>query len=133
MIFQPVSRSASLVDTVVDQVQGLIADGHLGAGDRLPRESDLVEKLAVSRTVLREALGRAGLRLRLREATAWHARELWRPHVRAERERVDEHHRPARACLEVSNAVNQLLTHRAIVIEVGGPRFEVHPPLRGEG
>src|SRR2546426_7435601 len=58
MIFQPVSRSASLVDTVVDQVQRLIADGHLGAGDRLPRESDLVEKLAVSRTVLREALGR---------------------------------------------------------------------------
>src|SRR4051812_47987031 len=58
MVFKPVARSASLVDTVVDQVHRLIADGHLGAGDRLPRESELVEKLAVSRTVLREALGR---------------------------------------------------------------------------
>ena len=58
MLFKPVARGISLVDTVVDQVQRLIADGHLGAGDRLPRESELVGKLAVSRTVLREALGR---------------------------------------------------------------------------
>jgi GntR family transcriptional repressor for pyruvate dehydrogenase complex len=58
MVFKPVSRRVSLVDTVVDQVQRLIADGHLGVGDRLPREDELVEKLAVSRTVLREALGR---------------------------------------------------------------------------
>ncbi len=58
MVFQPIARSMSLVDTVVDQVQRLIADGHLGAGDRLPKESELVEKLAVSRTVLREALSR---------------------------------------------------------------------------
>jgi GntR family transcriptional repressor for pyruvate dehydrogenase complex len=58
MVFKPVARSISLVDTVVDQVQRLIADGHLGAGERLPKESELVEKLAVSRTVLREALSR---------------------------------------------------------------------------
>jgi GntR family transcriptional regulator, transcriptional repressor for pyruvate dehydrogenase complex len=58
MLFKPVGRGGSLVDTVVDQVQHLIADGHLEAGDRLPREDDLVEKMGVSRTVLREALSR---------------------------------------------------------------------------
>jgi len=58
MVFKPVARSISLVDTVVDQVHRLIADGHLEAGERLPKESELVEKLAVSRTVLREALSR---------------------------------------------------------------------------
>jgi GntR family transcriptional repressor for pyruvate dehydrogenase complex len=58
MVFQAVGRSVSLVDTVVSQVQRLIAEGHLEAGDRLPREDELVEKFGVSRTVLREALGR---------------------------------------------------------------------------
>ena len=37
MIFKPVGRSGSLVDTVVEQVQHLIADGHLESGDRLWR------------------------------------------------------------------------------------------------
>lgn len=58
MVFRPVGRSHSLVDTVVNQVQTLIAEGQLGSGDRLPKENELVEKLGVSRTVLREALGR---------------------------------------------------------------------------
>jgi GntR family transcriptional repressor for pyruvate dehydrogenase complex len=58
MLFKPVGRAGSLVDTVVDQVQHLIADGHLESGDRLPKEDELVEKMGVSRTVLREALGR---------------------------------------------------------------------------
>lgn len=58
MFFKPISRGTSLVDTVVDQVHRLIAQGRLGAGDRLPRESELVDMLGVSRTVLREALGR---------------------------------------------------------------------------
>src|SRR5579863_7974614 len=58
MVFRPIGRSNSLVDTVVEQVQGLIAKGHLESGSRLPRESELVEKFGVSRTVLREALGR---------------------------------------------------------------------------
>jgi len=58
MVFKPVGRSGSLVDTVVEQVQHLIADGHLESGDRLPKEDDLVQKMGVSRTVLREALSR---------------------------------------------------------------------------
>lgn len=58
MVFKPVGRGASLVDTVVDQVQHLIADGRLGSGDRLPREDELVGQFGVSRTVLREALSR---------------------------------------------------------------------------
>lgn len=48
----------SLVDNVVDQVQTLIAKGHLESGDRLPKEDELVTQLGVSRTVLREALSR---------------------------------------------------------------------------
>jgi GntR family transcriptional repressor for pyruvate dehydrogenase complex len=58
MVFKPVGRGVSLVDTVVEQVQHLIADGHLESGDRLPKEDELVTQLGVSRTVLREALGR---------------------------------------------------------------------------
>jgi GntR family transcriptional repressor for pyruvate dehydrogenase complex len=58
MVFRSVGRPQSLVDTVVNQVQSLIAEGRLGSGDRLPKENELVEKFGVSRTVLREALGR---------------------------------------------------------------------------
>lgn len=57
-MFLPVGRADSLVDTVVAQVQILIAEGHLESGDRLPKEIELVEKFGVSRTVLREALTR---------------------------------------------------------------------------
>jgi DNA-binding transcriptional MocR family regulator len=56
MVFKPVGRGASLVDTVVEQVQHLISEGHLESGDRLPKEDELVTQLGVSRTVLREAL-----------------------------------------------------------------------------
>jgi GntR family transcriptional regulator, transcriptional repressor for pyruvate dehydrogenase complex len=58
MVFQPIGRGVSLVDNVVEQVQRLIADGHLASGDRLPKEDELVTQLGVSRTVLREALSR---------------------------------------------------------------------------
>ena len=58
MVFKPIGKGASLVDNVVEQVQHLIADGHLQSGDRLPREDELVTQLGVSRTVLREALSR---------------------------------------------------------------------------
>jgi GntR family transcriptional repressor for pyruvate dehydrogenase complex len=54
---QPIQRK-SLVDTVAEQIRGLIHDGHLGPGNRLPTESELVKQLEVSRTVLREAIGR---------------------------------------------------------------------------
>jgi GntR family transcriptional repressor for pyruvate dehydrogenase complex len=58
MVFKPIGRGASLVDNVVEQVQLLIANGHLASGDRLPKEEELGTKLGVSRTVLREALSR---------------------------------------------------------------------------
>src|SRR5579864_2046420 len=58
MVFKPIGRGTSLVDSVVDQVQHLIADGHLESGDRLPKEDELVSQMGVSRTVLREALSR---------------------------------------------------------------------------
>lgn len=54
---QPVPR-ASLVETVVDRLRGVIEQGSLKPGDRLPSELDLVEQLGVSRPVLREAIGR---------------------------------------------------------------------------
>src|ERR1700730_13024958 len=54
---QPIKRK-SLVDTVVERMRGLISEGHHGPGDRLPTESELIKQLEVSRTVLREAIGR---------------------------------------------------------------------------
>ncbi len=54
---EPIKRK-SLVDTVAEQIRALIHAGHLGPGDRLPTESELVKQLEVSRTVLREAIGR---------------------------------------------------------------------------
>jgi GntR family transcriptional repressor for pyruvate dehydrogenase complex len=54
---KPLNRT-SLVDTVVDQVRRLIEQGNLTAGDRLPTESELVGRLRVSRSVLREAVSR---------------------------------------------------------------------------
>jgi GntR family transcriptional repressor for pyruvate dehydrogenase complex len=54
---KPVKRT-SLVDTVMERIRGLITEGHLGAGDRLPTEAELIQQLEVSRTVLREAVGR---------------------------------------------------------------------------
>jgi len=49
---------SSLVDEVVEQLQGIIERGSLAAGQRLPTESELAAQLGVSRTVLREAVGR---------------------------------------------------------------------------
>lgn len=54
---QPIKRK-SLVDTVVERMRGLISEGQLAPGDRLPTESELIKQLEVSRTVLREAIGR---------------------------------------------------------------------------
>jgi GntR family transcriptional repressor for pyruvate dehydrogenase complex len=54
---QPVRRK-SLVDTVVERIRALITEGHFGPGDRLPTETELMKQLEVSRTVLREAIGR---------------------------------------------------------------------------
>lgn len=48
----------SLVKEVAGRLRGLVESGNLNAGDRLPSEPELVERLQVSRTVLREAISR---------------------------------------------------------------------------
>jgi GntR family transcriptional regulator, transcriptional repressor for pyruvate dehydrogenase complex len=48
----------SLVDEVARRLRQMIETGSLAAGDRLPSEPELVERLQVSRTVLREAISR---------------------------------------------------------------------------
>jgi len=54
---EPILRP-SLVDVVVERIRQVIDEGGMSSGDRLPSESELVESLRVSRTVLREAIGR---------------------------------------------------------------------------
>lgn len=46
----------SLAEQVVDRIRGMIMNGKLDAGDRLPPEVDLAEKMGVSRTALREGM-----------------------------------------------------------------------------
>lgn len=55
MPFRPVT-SEKLSSAVVRQIEELILRGILRAGERLPAERDLAERLAVSRPSLREAL-----------------------------------------------------------------------------
>lgn len=57
MKLKTLARS-SLVDEVVEQIRGIIERGSMAAGARLPSESVLAAQLGVSRTVLREAVGR---------------------------------------------------------------------------
>lgn len=47
---------ARAVDEIAAQVRGMIADGRLKPGDRLPSERELALRLQVSRNTLREAL-----------------------------------------------------------------------------
>jgi GntR family transcriptional repressor for pyruvate dehydrogenase complex len=50
--------STSLVDDVVVQLRGLVSQQKLAAGARLPNEGELTKRFGVSRSVLREAIGR---------------------------------------------------------------------------
>jgi GntR family transcriptional repressor for pyruvate dehydrogenase complex len=49
-------KGTRIYEEIVRQIKGLIADGHLKSGDRLPPERDLSERFRVSRTSVREAL-----------------------------------------------------------------------------
>ncbi|CAN7711978.1 FadR/GntR family transcriptional regulator [Neorhizobium tomejilense] len=60
-LYFPLRASTSpdrLSDVVYDGIVGLIARGDLIINSRLPSETDLSDRFAVSRTVVREALGR---------------------------------------------------------------------------
>jgi DNA-binding FadR family transcriptional regulator len=46
----------ALTDEAIDKIKIMITSGELGPGDRLPRESDLAERLGLSRNSLREAV-----------------------------------------------------------------------------
>ncbi len=55
MDWVPVQRN-TLVQSVVDQIVAQIKGGALAPGDRLPSERDLMKRLAVGRSTIREAL-----------------------------------------------------------------------------
>ena len=55
-MFRSVAPEGRLVDRVAGEIQRLIVDGQLQAGMRLPSEMELGAQLAVSRTVIREAM-----------------------------------------------------------------------------
>ena len=48
----------SPVDKIIKQIRGLITSGQLNAGDRLPSERKLAERLGVGRTQVRDALAK---------------------------------------------------------------------------
>ncbi|MDN5344519.1 MAG: GntR family transcriptional regulator, transcriptional repressor for pyruvate dehydrogenase complex [Clostridia bacterium] len=49
-------RTKKIYEEIVQQIKNLIGEGNLKAGDRLPSERELSERLAVSRASVREAL-----------------------------------------------------------------------------
>jgi GntR family transcriptional regulator, transcriptional repressor for pyruvate dehydrogenase complex len=46
----------ALTDEAINKIKGMVTSGELGPGDRLPKESDLAERLGLSRNSLREAV-----------------------------------------------------------------------------
>ena len=55
-MYTSVVRESTLTARAEAQVERLITDGYLRAGDRLPSEKELGAKLGVSKTVIREAI-----------------------------------------------------------------------------
>jgi len=52
------TRPTTLVDTVLQQIRNWIQTSEFRPGDRLPGEIELADQLGVSRSVVREAIGR---------------------------------------------------------------------------
>ncbi|MBN1264143.1 MAG: FadR family transcriptional regulator, partial [Anaerolineales bacterium] len=55
MSMDPVSRH-SLAEVVAGKLAAQLLDGTFSAGQKIPSERDLIERLSVSRSTLREAL-----------------------------------------------------------------------------
>lgn len=49
-------KTRKIYEEIVEQIRQLVKEGHLKAGDRLPSERELAERLQVSRASVREAL-----------------------------------------------------------------------------
>jgi GntR family transcriptional repressor for pyruvate dehydrogenase complex len=49
-------RSRTIPSLIIDRIQGLIADGRLAPGDKLPAEGELAASLGVARSSVREAI-----------------------------------------------------------------------------
>jgi len=58
MIRGQASKSRSVVETTVHRIQALLRKKELKPGDRLPSEAELIRRLRVSRSALREAIRR---------------------------------------------------------------------------
>ncbi|MCY6484589.1 FadR/GntR family transcriptional regulator [Clostridium aestuarii] len=54
-MFIPI-KNTKVYEQVIEQIKGMISDGTLKRGDKLPSERDLVQQLGVSRASIREAL-----------------------------------------------------------------------------
>lgn len=52
----PIGNRPSLTSELIDWFRGEISSGKLSPGDKLPTEHEIVRKMAVSRTVVREAV-----------------------------------------------------------------------------
>jgi GntR family transcriptional repressor for pyruvate dehydrogenase complex len=112
-LFRAVAVEGRLVDRVAAEIQRLIVDGQLPAGMRLPSEMELAGQLAVSRTVIREAVHtlmakglletRPGVGTIVREVTRNHVVEPLGHFLRAQNASLD-HLSQVRAVLEVEIA-----------------------------
>jgi GntR family transcriptional regulator, transcriptional repressor for pyruvate dehydrogenase complex len=55
-MFQPVQRQPRMYEEVARQIEAAILRNHQRPGDQLPPERELIERFAVSRSVIRESL-----------------------------------------------------------------------------
>ena len=53
--FKPI-QSATLPESIAEQIMGMIAAGQIKPGDRLPTEPELMERFGVGRSTVREAI-----------------------------------------------------------------------------
>jgi GntR family transcriptional repressor for pyruvate dehydrogenase complex len=105
-------KSTRIYAEIVRQIKGMIADGTLKSGDRLPPERDLAERFRVSRTSVREALRALeslGL-IEIRAGEGTHVREV-----------------SVESLIEPLALV--ILTHREAIAELYEARRLLEPPI----
>jgi DNA-binding FadR family transcriptional regulator len=143
-------RRGSLVDEVIEQLRGQITSGQWPVGERIPPESELIERLQVGRGTLREAvkaLAHAGL-LEVRQGDGTYVKtrsELSGALRRQVARSTDGHVQEVRRALEVQAALlaagrrtdedlaacEEALAAREAAARAGG-RYEGWDPEWGE-